>query len=45
MSSILNLVPDLENNKTWEDDDRPSFPKLDDELTAAEVAVDFLVNT
>jgi hypothetical protein len=29
----------------WEDDDGPSFPKLDDELEAAKAAGDFLINT
>ena len=42
---ILNLVPDPKNNDPWEDEDRPSFPKLDDELIAAKAAGDFLVNT
>jgi hypothetical protein len=41
----LNLVPDLENNDPWEDEDGPSFPELDDELAAAKVAGDILVNT
>jgi hypothetical protein len=42
---VLNLVPNLENNDSWEEADGPSFPELDDELVAAKVAVDFLVNT
>jgi hypothetical protein len=42
---VLNLVPNLENNKPWEDDDGPSFPKLDDELDIAKSTGDFLVNT
>ncbi|KAL7482201.1 hypothetical protein ACHAW6_007885 [Cyclotella cf. meneghiniana] len=42
---VLNLVHDPENNNPWEDDDRPSFPKLDDELVTAKAAVDFLVDT
>jgi hypothetical protein len=29
----------------WEDNDGPSFPELDDELEAAKVAGDFLVNS
>ena len=42
---VLNLVPNPENNNPWEDEDGPSFPKLDDELMATEVAGDFPVNT
>ena len=42
---ILNLVPDPENTDPWEDEDGPLFPKLDDELEAAEAAGDFLVNS
>jgi hypothetical protein len=42
---ILNLVPDPENDDPWENEDRPSFPKLDDELKDTEASGDFLVNT
>jgi hypothetical protein len=43
---ILNLVSDPENNDAWEDEDgRPSFPELDDELKDAKASGDFLVNT
>ena len=42
---VLKLVPKLENNDPWEDDDRPSFPKLDDELKDAEASGDFLMNS
>ncbi len=42
---VLNLSPDPDNVDPWEDDDRPSFSKLDDELEAAEAAGDFLINT
>ena len=42
---VLNLVPDPENNEPWEDDDRPSFPELDDELKEAKASGDFLVNS
>jgi hypothetical protein len=42
---VLNLTPDPDNTDPWEDDDRPSFPGLDDELEAAEVAGDLLVNS
>ena len=42
---VLNLVPNPVNNDPWEDEDGPSFPKLDDELIAAKVVGDFLINT
>ena len=42
---VLNLVLDPENNEPWEDDDGPSFPKLDDELKDATASGDFLVNS
>jgi hypothetical protein len=42
---VLNLVPDPDNMEPWEDEDGPLFPELDDELDAAEVAGDFLVNS
>jgi hypothetical protein len=42
---VLNLVPDPDNMDPWEDENGPLFPKLDDELEAAEVAEDFLVNS
>ena len=42
---VLNLVPDPDNTEPWEDEDGPSFPKLDNELEAAEAAGDFLVNS
>jgi hypothetical protein len=42
---VLNLTPDPDNTDPWEDDDGPSFPKLDDELEAAGAAGDFLVNS
>jgi hypothetical protein len=42
---VLNLVPDPENNDPWEDEDRPSFPELDDELKDTKASGDFLVNT
>ena len=42
---ILNLSPDPDNFDPWEDEDRPSFPKLDDDLAAVEAAGDFLVNS
>ena len=44
-ADVLNLVLDPENNVPWEDEDGPSFPKLDDELAAADMAGDFLMNT
>ncbi len=40
---ILNHVPDLTNYDPWEDEDRPSCPVLDDELTAADAAKDYLI--
>ena len=40
---MLNLVPDPMNNDPWEEEDRPSFPKLDDKLTPADAAKDYLV--
>ena len=42
---VLNLVPNPENNEPWEDDNRPSFPELDDELKDTEASEDFLVNS
>ena len=42
---VLNLIPDPENTDPWEDDDGPSFPKLDNELGAAKAAGDFLMNS
>eukprot|EP00804_Cyclotella_cryptica_P004620 CCRYP_006942-RA/>CCRYP_006942-RA protein AED:0.23 eAED:0.23 QI:0/-1/0/1/-1/1/1/0/675 len=42
---VLNLSPDPDNFDPWEDEDGPSFPKLDDDLAAVEAAGDFLVNS
>jgi hypothetical protein len=42
---VLNLTPDPDNTDPWEDKDGPSFPKLDDELVAAEAVEDFFVNS
>ena len=42
---ILNLVPGPENYDSWEYEDGPSFPALDYELTAAEAAGDYLINS
>jgi hypothetical protein len=42
---ILNFSSDTKITDPWEDDDGPLFPKLDDELEAAEVAGDFLINS
>ena len=40
---ILNLVPDPTNYDPWEDEGGPSFPKLDDELAAADAAKDSFI--
>jgi hypothetical protein len=42
---VFKLVPNPENNVPWEDEDRPSFLNLDDELIATEAAGDLFVNT
>eukprot|EP00804_Cyclotella_cryptica_P025829 CCRYP_002699-RA/>CCRYP_002699-RA protein AED:0.25 eAED:0.20 QI:0/-1/0/1/-1/1/1/0/678 len=42
---VLNLSPDPDNFDPWEDEDGPSFPKLDNDLAAVEAAGDFLVNS
>ena len=42
---VLNVVPNPENTKPWEDDDGPSIPELDDELKDVEASGDFLVNS
>ncbi len=42
---ILNLVPDPMYNDPWEDEDGPLFPELDDKLSAAKAAGDYLVNS
>jgi len=41
---ILNLVLGPRNYDHWEDEDGPSFPELDDELTAVEAEGDYHIN-
>ena len=40
---ILNLVPDPTNYDPWEDEDRPSFPMVDDELATTNTTGDYLI--